>query len=52
MQITANCGCVLDCWVTDDSWGGCCCGDCYNSWGTEYTVEDLTMVKPCTNHGG
>lgn len=53
MIVTSDCGCELDLWVSDSgAWGGCCCGECYNSWGNEYTVEDVTMINPCAKHGG
>lgn len=48
----AECGCEIDCWVTHSGWGGCCCGECYNSWGYEYEVEDITITKPCDRHSG
>lgn len=51
-SFTAKCGCKFSCWVTDDAWGGCCCGDCYNSWGTTYTIEDAEVEQACPAHGG
>lgn len=50
---TAICGCEIDCWVNAwGGYGGCCCGECYNSYGYDYDVEDITIEKPCAAHGG
>lgn len=48
----AECGCELDGWVNAWGGGGCCCGECYNSYGYEYEVEDAEITKPCIKHGG
>ena len=52
MYVKAACGCEIDLCVWGSTWGGCCCGECYNSYGDEYTVEDVTIEKPCAAHGG
>ena len=49
--LTKSCGCEFDVDVYGSyGWGGCCCGECYNSYGYEFEVDDVTVVKLCEQH--